>query len=272
MSSLAALSKEEVFELRKAFEIRQAFQTADEAAILLDRVGVMGTWSAIGSLPSLGMAVKPGPGMQQLIWDLHEILPDSKRAHYGKVLDGKGTMIAVRLLPALVSMAGGTSYEDRYSEGRLSSDAHRVARTLETEGALPANQLRQASGYGSKEKGKLFEAALGELQRQFLIVTTGRVPGTAKFKIVVWDLIDRWYPANLLADLPFSEATQSVIEQLIQTGGLILESELISWLKHYPAKVPGDVDALVAADRVRVRAIVGKTRALITPENEARLR
>ncbi|MCW5876705.1 MAG: hypothetical protein KIS85_07450 [Anaerolineales bacterium] len=259
-----ALTKDELNKLRQGLKPVGKFETVDQAAELLDKVGIMGTWSTIGSLASLSTSVIASPTAEQLVWGVQAALPQAKRAHYAKVLENRGTLISMNVLPLFIAIAGGVSYEERYQAGQLTTDAHAIAAYLDKHGATAVDDLRKFAGYSSKEKGNLFKKALEELQQQLLISPCGQKPGNGNFMITIWDLTKKWYSSAELQGPDAEHAAQQLIQILVNNGKYVLDSELSKWFSPYNTDPKPIIDQLITENKLIIYGAVGRARILTT--------
>lgn len=155
-------------------------RTFAQAAAWIDQTGVALLFPGTG-FPSLSEAM----GRKGMVWDettekmweWKDELTRKRKAWFGKLINGKGTLIAPRLLTA-VSAALGTPWdidaaEFLYARGRLSAEAQRVAAVLRKDGAQPTLALRYAAGFDTPSKNLRFKRAVVELGRLLLVTHFG---------------------------------------------------------------------------------------------------
>ncbi len=177
-------------------------RTFAQAAAWIDRTGVALLFPGPG-FPSLSEAM----GRKRMVWDAitemmwgwKDELPRRRKAWFGKFIRGKGTLIAPRLLTA-VSEAVGTPWdadaaEFLYARGRLSAEAHRVAKVLGKEGPQPTLALRYAAGFDTPSRNVRFKRAVVELGRSLLVTHFGveKEEGAA-WPSTVYELTPRAFP------------------------------------------------------------------------------
>ena len=178
-----------------------------EAARWLDRVGFALLFPVRGvALPSLWEAMGRRPtnaptwddDMARL-WEWKDQLPRRQRAWYGKLLRGKGTLIAPRLLPYFSAAAGTPwemgAFEILYSRGLLSPEAREIARVLLREGTLPTLALRYGAGFTGPRGNARFKRAIVELQRRLLVTHFGTAKEEgAAWPSTIYELVPRAFP------------------------------------------------------------------------------
>ncbi len=72
-----------------------------------------------------------------------------------------------------VNDEGIKSFEDAYMSGSISHEAKRVYECIETNGHIPAHDIKRLTSFGKQEQNR-FERALVELQRNMYITVCGR--------------------------------------------------------------------------------------------------
>ena len=179
-------------------------RTLDQAAAWLDRVGFALLFPSRGiALPSLweaqGRKVIKGPTWDAdmaRLWEWKDQLPRRRRAWYGKLIRGKGTLVASRLLPHF-SAAMNTPWEldaaeTLYSRGRLSPEALKIARVLRDQGPQPTLALRYAAGFEDVRRNARFKKAMTELGARLLITHFGtKKEEGAAWPSTVYELVPR---------------------------------------------------------------------------------
>ncbi len=183
-------------------------RTMTEAGRWLDRVGFAMLFPVRGvRLPSLweAMGRRPTSGPtwdddMARLWGWKDQLPRRRRAWYGKLFRGKGTLIALRLLPCFCAAAGTPwdleAAEALYSRGLLSADARKIAGLLAREGPLPTLALRYGAGFAGPRGNARFKRAVEELQRRLLVTHFGtQEEEGAAWPSNVYELAPRAFPA-----------------------------------------------------------------------------
>lgn len=179
-------------------------RTLDQAAAWLDGVGFALLFPSRGiALPSLweaqGRKVIKKPAWDAdmaRLWEWKDQLPRRRRAWYGKLIRGKGTLVAARLLPHF-SAAVSTPWEldaaeTLYARGRLSPEARKIAAVLRDQGPQPTLALRYAAGFGDVRKNARFKKAIAELGARLLITHFGtKEEKGAAWPSTVYELVPR---------------------------------------------------------------------------------
>ena len=200
-------------------------RTLDQAAGWLDGVGFALLFPSRGiALPSLweaqGRRVNKLPAWDDdmaRLWEWKDQLPRRRRAWYGKLIRGKGTLIAARLLPHF-SAAMETPWkldaaEALYSHGRLSPEARKIAAVLRDQGPQATLALRYAAGFGGKRGNARFKKAVGELGARLLVTHFGteKEEGAA-WPSTVYELVPRAFSklSKRARELPAEEGRREV--------------------------------------------------------------
>jgi hypothetical protein len=163
-------------------------------------------------------------------WGWKDSLPNTRKIYYGTLFHFherdavRPGFLALRLLAACYTLSpvmqfgGDPSMLPRWTG--LSLEALNLAVTLERDGSLPTSALRLATGLNGKAHNTLFNKALIEAQRNFLIVRTG-VTSTSRANYgYIWEFFPRAYPAIVSAaeNLVEEEAAERIIAQYVDTA------------------------------------------------------
>lgn len=196
--------------------------TIQQAARFVDRVGFCLLFPIKGlRLPSLWAAVKgkaldPAGALRsglsplvswdkdaERLWGWKDELPRRRLAYSGRYFRGRQSLLSLAFLPCFYRLAGNPGAADEherlYRAGRLSADAHSVARELYRRGPQATLELRYALGWADARGNRRFKRALEELQRQLLIVHWGTKAETAAWESVVYELTPRAFPRAVRA-------------------------------------------------------------------------
>lgn len=209
-------------------------RTLSQAAAFIDRAGFCLLFPIKGvPLPSLWAAVKgKSPRNFDLIagwdadterlWRWKDELPRRRLAYSGRYFRGRKSLLSLAFLPCFYRLEGNygapDEYERLYREGKITADAHAVARELYKHGpsrGLGTLELRYALGWSSKRGNLRFKRALGELQQRLLIVHWGTKAETAAWESVVYQLTPRAFPRAVRAALKLTpeEARRRIAAQ-----------------------------------------------------------
>jgi len=169
---------------RRAPEL--AVRTKKQALKFINKVGFCFLFQAENSeLPCLWNAVcgmrdavppkrKVRDPFQSLMSDLKRILPGGRGVFYGKVLQGRPSVISLDLLPYFFALSHRVGKRDEYlSEflhGRLTPIAKEIMDSLLDSSPQDTKGLKLAVVGTSRHRNLSFEKALGELQSNMFIV------------------------------------------------------------------------------------------------------
>jgi hypothetical protein len=186
--------------------------TAAEAVRFIDAVGFCLLFPVKQvALPSLyGAVARLRPGQKakwdkhaELIWGWKDELPRRGRAYYAKFFRGRGTFISVRLLPHFLAMRGSPTaaeeYEQFYEQGKISSDAQAIWKSLVEHGPLPTLELRHACHMETKSGNARYKKAMLELQCLLAVTHFGAEQETAAWPSARFELTARAFPKQAAA-------------------------------------------------------------------------
>ncbi|WP_391115825.1 hypothetical protein [Psychrobacillus sp. L3] len=95
-------------------------------------------------------------------------------AAYSKFIKKKSVLVSLQLLPYVKSVLGyAESVEERYFNGNVSKEALDIYKIISQEEGIDTRALRIKAGLKEKDKKRLFENALLELQGSLDIVISG---------------------------------------------------------------------------------------------------
>lgn len=133
-----------------------------------------------------------------LIWKWKDEFGRRRRAFYTKYFKGRGTFIAVNLLPHFLAMedcAGGAGDFDRaYSAGRITAGARSIWQALAERGPLPTLELRHACKFDTKAGNQRYKKAMLELSRRLLVVHSGAEQETESWASSRFELTAQAFP------------------------------------------------------------------------------
>lgn len=130
--------------------------------------------------------------------DLKSILPDGSKVFYGKVLQGRPTVISREYLPYFLALARRSGKRDEYVHeflhDGLSPMAKEIMEALLDKSPLDSKGLKLAVGGATRHRNSGFEKAISELQSKMFIVNaaTEYDPFTVK-----WEPIYRSFSPQL---------------------------------------------------------------------------
>jgi hypothetical protein len=163
-------------------------------------------------------------------WGWKDSLPNTRRVYYGTIFqfhqrDGvRPGFLALRVLTACYALSpvmqfgGERELLPRWTG--LSREALGLANVLERDGSLSTSALRLATGLHGKAHNPLFNKALIEAQKNFLIVRTG-VTSTSRANYgYIWESFPRAY-AQVCAEaeeLQAVDAACRILHQYVDTA------------------------------------------------------
>lgn len=132
-------------------------------------------------------------------WDWKQTLPERKACYYAKLLRNRGVFVSWEWFPRFyAAYADGRSYWRLYREGLLDAVEKRILDLLDANGPMMTTALRLAFGPRRKENTRRVKQTLVQLQRRFLVCPAGG--DTEGWSHHRWDLVERWAPAEALAE------------------------------------------------------------------------
>jgi len=241
--------------------------SADEAVQYVAERGFVYFWPIKGvDLPSLWVAVagrRPvadkhdDPG--HITWGWKDGLLPQRRWYYGKLLRGKGTMVALEVLPYFYALSENygdpNDYQLEYEAGRLGVESKQVYETLLAHGALDTLALRREARLTSRDSSTRFERALVELQRGLRILPVGVAEVGAWKYAHIYDRLDHWLPQvpEQARTIGRGEARAHLIGLYLKSVGAASEAQmaqLFHWRQDDVAKACTALAQAEAARRV----------------------
>ena len=153
-----------------------------------------------------------------LAWSLKDEVMRAGRVYYGKLIRGRSTFIARRLVPYFSALWG---LPRRKESQVLSEDARAVLKVLRKEWEMATPDLKQASGLKDRQR---LTRAIDELQR-----TMKMIPGDVLYDPVftyIWALAEGRFPAELNARIPRAEALREIARAYLTAAGMTGLGEL----------------------------------------------
>lgn len=152
-----------------------------------NRVPLPSLWGAVSGNPRREMH-EEDRGWTQAVertWDFKNRLGEKRLAWFGRLLRGKGTLVAPRLLPALRAALSGAP---------LSPDAQRARERLRNVGAMSTLRLRESLGFYASKGRARFDRVLLELYRGLHIANVGTDDTETRWPAGVVDVFERAFP------------------------------------------------------------------------------
>ncbi len=190
-----------------------------------------------------------------LAWNLKNSLPAKRLVHYGKLVKGKPTLVALDLFPAFCALVregkGSGDYILDYRQGRMTRAAVLILEALHERGALATPDLRKAVAMHGAERTAEFDRAMAELQRGLWIAKVEEVYDPDFY--YRWDLLDNWLPEALAAshELSRGAAAQRLLAAYVRSAGAAQTRFLASLLDLPLSEVEAGLAALEAGGAIR---------------------
>lgn len=193
----------------------------------------------IGFCSSLTDARRPGPSLYiavcgrrdafmprhvqkdpeaSLAWYIKDEVMRRGRVYYAKLVKGKSTFIARRLVPHFNLLWGLPRRKERDA---LSPHAQAVLKVLRREWEMGTRDLRVASGVTDRAR---FTRAIDELQRAMKVI-----PSEVLYKPVftyIWSLAEARFPEELAVRVKRSDALREIARAYLNSAGMTVLGEL----------------------------------------------
>jgi hypothetical protein len=154
----------------------------------------------------------------RLSWTIKDEVLRKGRVYYGKLVRGRATFIARRLVPYFNAVWGVR----KNTEGEvLSAPARTVLNVLRREWEMGTRDLREASGISDRAQ---FNRALDELQRTFKVIPS-EVVYQPTFTYI-WSLAEGRFPSELRQRVSRELALREIARSYLSSAGLTFGGEL----------------------------------------------
>ncbi len=153
-----------------------------------------------------------------LTWILKDEIARRGRVYYGKVLRGKATFIAPRLIGYFSAIWGIPRTQEKR---RLSAPARAILKVLRKEWEMATQDLKKESGIADRS---VFIRAIDELQAAMIVVPS-EVVYVPKFTYI-WTLAEGRFPKELSTRIERSEAVREIARCFLSGAGMIMPGEL----------------------------------------------
>ncbi|HET9788936.1 MAG TPA: hypothetical protein VFP47_17485 [Pyrinomonadaceae bacterium] len=154
----------------------------------------------------------------RLAWTIKDDVMRHGRCFYGKVLRGRSTFIASRLLPFFNSLWGVPRKNEK---NYLSSDSQLILKIMRSEWEMGTRDLREASGI--KERAR-FDKALTELQKTLKVI-----PSDVLYEptfTYIWSIPEARFSDQLSVIVDREVAVKEIARAYLATAGMTLRGEL----------------------------------------------
>ena len=153
-----------------------------------------------------------------LTWIINDEILRRGRFYYAKLLKGRSTFVAPRLIPHFNALFGVEKKQERI---RLSPEARAVLKALRKERELATVDLRQAAGI--KER-PLLTRALDELQRAMKVIPSEVVYDP--WFTYIWTLAEDRFTGEMLMKVTKEIALREVARAYLRGAGMNVLGEL----------------------------------------------
>lgn len=153
-----------------------------------------------------------------LAWYLKDEVMRRGRVYYAKLIKGKSTFVARRLVPHFNAIWGLPRRKERDA---LSPGARSVLKVLRKEWEMATRDLRAESGITDRAK---FTRAIDELQRAMKVI-----PSEVLYEptfTYIWSLAEARFAEELSMRVSRSEALREIARAYLQSAGMTLLGEL----------------------------------------------
>ena len=140
------------------------------------------------------------------------------KCFYGKVLRGRSTFIAPRLLPCFNALFGLPA---RMEKKVLSADAQVILKIMRREWEMATRDLREASGIGERAR---FDKAMTQLQKCLKIIPT-EVLYEPTFTYI-WSIPEARFPEELKQTVKREDAVKEIARAYLVGAGMTVHREL----------------------------------------------
>src|SRR6201988_5291651 len=154
----------------------------------------------------------------RLAWTIKDEVMRRGKCFYGKVLRGRSTFIAPRLIPFFNSLFG---VPKRIEKKVLSADAQAILRIMRHEWEMGTRDLREASGISERPR---FDKAITQLQKTLKIIPT-EVLYEPTFTYI-WSIPEARFPDELNQTVGREDAVKEIARSYLVGAGMTLRGEL----------------------------------------------
>ena len=153
-----------------------------------------------------------------LAWTIKDEVMRRGKCFYGKVLRGRSTFIAPRLLPFFNALWG---VPQRMEKTALSPDALTILRIMRREWEMGTRDLREASGIAQRAR---FNRAMTQLQKSLKIIPT-EVLYEPTFTYI-WSIPEARFPEQLKQTVKREDALKEIARAYLTAAGMTPRREL----------------------------------------------
>jgi hypothetical protein len=154
----------------------------------------------------------------RLAWTIKDDVMRRGKCFYGKLLRGRATFIAPRLLPFFNALYG---MPRKLEKKLLSADAQAILKIMRSEWEMASRDLREESGILPRAR---FEKAMTELQRSLKLIPT-EVLYEPTFTYI-WSIPEARFADQLNENVSRDEALKEIARSYLVGAGMTLRGEL----------------------------------------------
>ena len=153
-----------------------------------------------------------------LAWTIKDEVMRRGKCFYGKVLRGRSTFIAPRLVPFFNALWG---IPQRMEKKTLSPDAQVILRIMRREWEMATRDLREESGIAERAR---FDRAMTQLQKSLKIIPTD-VLYEPTFTYI-WSITEARFPEELKQNVKREDAVKEIARAYLIGAGMTPRREL----------------------------------------------
>lgn len=153
-----------------------------------------------------------------LAWRIKDDVMRRGRYYYGKLIRGRSTFIAPRLIPAFNAIWGHSQSQEKKI---LSPDAQRILKVLRKEWEMASADLRGESGVKDRAT---FDKAMTQLQRSLKVI-----PGDVMYQptfTYIWTIPEARFPDEMKKKIDREDAVTELARAYLNAAGMTLRGEL----------------------------------------------
>lgn len=154
----------------------------------------------------------------RLAWAIKDEVMRRGKCFYGKLLRGRSTFIAPRLIPCFNALFG---VPKRLEKKVLSADALAILKVMRHEWEMGTRDLREASGVGERAR---FDKAMTQLQKALKII-----PSEVLYEptfTYIWSIPEARFPDEFSQNVKREDALQEIARAYLVGAGMTLRGEL----------------------------------------------
>jgi hypothetical protein len=200
--------------------------TYEDFVARVESLGYMALSRILPGLPSLGDETAESQwhtGLDSDPWRWKDRAAEEKRLAYGCILGGHKGFVSQRMYP--IFYAGyhpPLSMPERWARGTVSQMTWQLWQLFEEHGSLNISQVRQMLGVSRKQGASAVEAAIRQLQQEFIITVAGnerKVSARGEpygWPVIRYCRVADWAPAGWLdqaKDWDAGEAREFILDE-----------------------------------------------------------